>query len=80
MNRRAFLAAPLALLAGPADAVEITGMLGGPDTEGGYFELQARNGHSAHEVILMTPIDSPLYPSLRDLVGRDVKVSVVPVD
>ena len=61
-------------------SVEAKGMLGGPDVEGGYFELQTREGVSGHEVILMTPIRSPLYPALRDLVGRDVVVSVKATD
>lgn len=84
MTRRAFFGALCAVTITPltvsAESVEVTGMLGGPDIEGGYFELQARNGNSAHEVIVMTPIHSPLYQPLRDLVGRDVRVSVVPVD
>lgn len=85
MNRRGFLAllgVPVLGTTVPVlgTPVEVTGMLGGPDVEGGYFELIARNGNSAHEVIVMTPINSPLYQPLRDLVGRDVVVTVAAID
>lgn len=63
MTRRTFVTLPAVLLTGldvTAAPVEVKGMLGGPDIEGGYFELQARNGNSAHEVIVMTPNRFPL--------------------
>jgi hypothetical protein len=86
MTRRAFVATvigvPVTGMTVPTSAapVEITGMLGGPDVEGGYFELVATNGQTAHEVILMTTIGSPLYPLLREMVGRDVAITVRPLD
>jgi hypothetical protein len=59
-----------------ASGLHVTGMLGGPDVEGGYFELVGAKGTGEGDLILATPTDSPLYPTFKAMVGRTVQVSV----
>ena len=77
MTRRALLLLPLLLpRRTEAAGFHITGWLGGTDAEGGYFELVNEEDKGQGELILATPIRSPLYPHLTALVGTRVQVSV----
>jgi len=81
VTRRALLATLIGVTVTPkgvtADGgVHVVGHLGGADAEGGYFELVNAEDVGAKDLILATPIRSPLYPNLKALVGKKVQVSV----
>lgn len=66
------------LEAGPA-GVHISGTLGGPHTDGGYFEVVTPDGQGQGELVIATPPDGPLYPTLVGMVGRQIQVSIFTV-